>query len=866
MKRSAAVLLVFSAAMMLAAQNAPVAPQSSPTAQQPSASPAAPTVTSAPPSTPVAPAASASAPAASRISKDETVYALLDPTGAVRSVIVSDWLHSDRPGAEIKDRSNLTGIENVKGYETPKKTGDSLIWKLDGSDLYYRGKSSRSLPLSVSIKYWLDGKPVEPSKLAGKAGTVRVRIEVKNLAAADRVFDGVKRRIYAPMIVVVGMDLPVLSFTNVKITDGRLLTDGQNNIAAGVLLPGLRESILAAGGFGSEGMDLSSIGLKDLPIPDAFEFTAKVDKFQLGSIFIVATPDFPEIGGSNTVGALDDALAQFQKLTDASKAIKDGSAAIAAGASALSAGISQAVDSVKPIVAENEATLSQVGDFIMSDENITAARQLLDAGDKLVTVAPTLLSLLDEGLDSNNRQAIARALESARKINVKDLVGAPLIGSLISDSSIQGMAEVMAASDELYHGLDERRLQAAATFAAGAKPLFDSLVNFDDTARTYNPGDGAALQAFGSKAAEYDAAAAKMAALGDFDAAKTAAGLADRVKSDTSYVAATAFLDDPAYSGLADKVASGASLTQAERDALTRLLQASKAQRSAAQQTAVGQAAAALPTLAETAKLGAAARPAAAAAAAISVKTLPGLAVARDSRLKTEQIIEAGRRVLDPKTVNSITSTVPRIFAVKKSYDKNRALFQAARTFLAIRLKNGGFRNQLALIDSTQRELKTLEPFLTRLEDSLQSPEFAPLLGDLKAGDSTTLQNLVVDVTRLQPLLAVGKDALSQENVAQYRSLLAQLPELGSGIDQLAAGASLLAEKTGELADGTRQFDEQGIEMISDMVMSKVKLLRGFLKVRDALTALSRDYRSFSGAPDNADMSLKFIFKTDEIK
>lgn len=808
-----------------------------------------------------APAASAIKPA---ISKDETVFAVLDANGAVKSVIVSDWLHSDKPGIEVKDRSNLTNIENVKGYEQPRRVGDALLWKLDGSDLYYRGKSTRPLPLTITIRYWLDGKPIEPAKLAGKSGLVRVRVEVKNLATAERIIDGTKKKIYAPMIVVVGLTMPVIGYRDLQVTGGTVLTDGQNNIAAGLLVPGLRESIVAAGGFGSTGIDLSSIGIKDMPLPDAFEFSTRADHFKLGSIFIAATPDFPELGGPNTVKALDDALAGFQQLADSSTAIKQGSAALAAGASTLRASLSQAITAIRPALSDNKATINKLSAFISNDSNIAAARELLSASQGMTSAGSPFVDLVNMAADPKNQTYIQNAISAAKLLNVKDLIGAPSLSKLVSEDSLASMAEAITASDSLYRGMDEKRLQAAADFAGGAAPLFDALGNFDATALAYDPAAASALQAFGAKSASYAALDARLAS---FDANAAATGLSDRAKADASFVSATAFLDSPAAAALSAKLASGASLSADERTALASLISASSAERAAAKSSQVAQVASALPALGDAARLAQAARPAAAAAAAMSDKVFPGLAAAQAARSRTETSIQAGKKVLDPKTVAVVTGTVPKIFQAKKAYDKNRTAFQTAQSFLALRSKNGGFKAQIGYVDSLQTNLNSLGPLLLKVQDALASPVISNFTSNNSPNSSAPgIQSLMADIQQLSPLLDMGQDMLSQDNVQKLRGFVAYLPQLDSGLEQLDNGSALLAQKMGELAAGTKQFDEQGIQKIASEIVDKAHLLRGFLKVKDELTALSRDYQSFSGAPDGADTTLKFIFKTDEIK
>ena len=802
------------------------------------------------------------------ISKDETVFAVLDPTGAVKNVIVSDWIHSDKPGIEVRDRSNLSNIENVKGYEQPRKSGDSIYWKLDGSDLYYRGKSSKALPLQVTIKYWLDGKLIDPNLLSGKTGTVRVRVEVRNLAASDRMIDGVKRRIYAPMIVAVGLTLPVIGYRDLSVAGGSIFTDGQTNVVAGLLLPGLKDSILAAGSFGST-IDLSAIGLKSLPFPEAFEFSVVAESFKLGPIFIAATPDFPDLGGANTVKVFDDALVSFQQLVDAAKAISDGSQALATGAKSLSDNIALAASSISQLIKDNGDILLSLSSYLSNEESIQGARDLLKNVDGLISLAPDLNGILDKLLDPKTLSALSRIVKVSKDLDLKDLLNIPGVSSLISEDSIASMAEALVASDDLYRGMDERRLMAAANFAAGAGSLFTAITAFDETAKAYDPAQGTVLQEFGASAANYAAAEAKIAKLGNFDASKAGASIGERAKADAAFVASTSFLDSPQTADLIAKLNSGSELSESERSILARLLSASQAERNAAKSAieVENQAAAALPVLGESAGLLSAAKPAAIAAANFGNKIIPGLQVAKDNRTKAEQSVAAGRVIFDPKTVSTITTIVPKIFTARRSFEKNKAIYQAARSYLAVRMKDGGFRGQITALDSLQKDVKSLEPILLDVQVLLESPRIASFLQ--KGESSATVANargVLANLKALQPVIDLAQNVLKPENIDKLRDILAKLPEMTSGFAQLTDGSALLSEKMGELAAGTKQFNELGIQKLSADVVDKAKLLRGFLRVKDELTALSKDYQTFSGAPDGADTSLKFIFKTDEIR
>ena len=105
----------------------------------------------------------------SDVSKEETVYVNTTAEGEVTDITVSDWLkNSGKNSTDVEDTSDLTDIKNVKGDETFTQKGDNLTWNTDGKDIYYQGKTDKNLPVSVSIKYYMDGTEVYPVDLAGR--------------------------------------------------------------------------------------------------------------------------------------------------------------------------------------------------------------------------------------------------------------------------------------------------------------------------------------------------------------------------------------------------------------------------------------------------------------------------------------------------------------------------------------------------------------------------------------------------------------------------------------------------------------------------------------------------------------------------
>ena len=240
--------------------------------------------------------------------KSETVYVNLDPTGRPYDTVVTDWLHSDTPGVTFEDVSDLKDIENIKGDQGPRQEGERLSWQLDGTDLYYTGRTGKELPLEVKITYRLDGKEYDPQELAGKSGRLEIRLSFKNTSKHEVEIGGEKTVMYTPLMVAAGMALPDDTFGNVKVSDGSVVTDGSSQVVAMVCLPGLGDSLA---------LDSYSVQeLNDLDFPEEFTVTADVVDFEMGPIMIAASPELPDLDDLKKSDEFDDMEQDLYDLRD----------------------------------------------------------------------------------------------------------------------------------------------------------------------------------------------------------------------------------------------------------------------------------------------------------------------------------------------------------------------------------------------------------------------------------------------------------------------------------------------------------------------------------------------------------------------
>lgn len=421
------------------------------------------------------------------IGKEETVYVLADSTGKERKVIVSDHLINDGNKDTIEDASDLKDIENVKGDETFKQDGSKLTWQADGNDIYYQGTSTKETPVSQTITYSLDGKEVKPEELAGKSGKVTIRFDYTNNETVKTKIDGKEEEIYVPFAAISGMVLDD-SFSNVKVTNGKVISDGKNNIVVGYALPGLKESL---------DVDDSDFD-GDVSIPDYVEVTADVENFSLSTTMTVVmnATNFISKDGDADLSEVDDML---DTLTDATDQLKDGSGELADGVDTLKSKMGEFKDGV--------GTLKNgIKDYTDGASTLSTGIGTLKSGvDTLAGSVPTLISGV--GTLKDGSASAAKGASSLKdgagtlKKGAKDVsTGADTLaaGASSLNTGVQTLAKGVKDLNTAVNGGETTLAGGASAVSAGVDTLVGKLGDMATTLQTKKDQINANLQANGT--------------------------------------------------------------------------------------------------------------------------------------------------------------------------------------------------------------------------------------------------------------------------------------------------------------------------------------------------------------------------------
>lgn len=250
--------------------------------------------------------------------KDETVYTKVDGDGNVTYQVVSEQLKSSKK-EEIKDHSDLSNIKNISGDEKYKKDGNDLTWKSKGDDIFYQGKTTRQLPITVETSYKLDGQEISPKDASGKKGHVEISFKYTNNDKHD--YNG--KTLYTPFTIALATTLNSDNNKNVTINNGKVVNNGENNIIVGVAAPGLYESL----------------NLDQLKSFDEIKIEFDTTDLDIKSFYSVATPKLATADDINSMfDKIDGSFDDLNKLKDATNQLVTGTSDLSKGAKTLSDG------------------------------------------------------------------------------------------------------------------------------------------------------------------------------------------------------------------------------------------------------------------------------------------------------------------------------------------------------------------------------------------------------------------------------------------------------------------------------------------------------------------------------------------------
>lgn len=382
-------------------------------------------------------AASCAAPAfaaGGSFTKSETVYAVMNGDGSIKSTTVSEHLYNAAGLSSVTDKTSLTNIQNTESDAPFTQNGEELVWNTDDTDVYYKGDTTRALPVEAKVTYALDGQEAPLEDLLGKSGHLTVTIALTNNETGTVEVNGKTRTIVTPLITAVGV-LFGQDATNLSAGHGIVESAAKSNVAAFVTLPGVRDSL---SGLLPEDLDTVEDYLQDTVTVEA-----DVTDFTCPQVMIACATSTAALGTDNVfdlsgideltdgVGKLNDAMSQLldgaaqlvdgtAQLADGTLALLDGANTLNNGAAALDQGLGQLTTGLDTLSSNNAALNSgaqQVADGVLASANKTLKEGgLIDTDmtwDNYAEVIDNILTMNDKTLAAGRKKMVRTIWEQA---------------------------------------------------------------------------------------------------------------------------------------------------------------------------------------------------------------------------------------------------------------------------------------------------------------------------------------------------------------------------------------------------------------------------------------------------------------------
>lgn len=752
--------------------------------------------------------------------KTETVYSVLNSDGSISDTIVSSWLHDEDGINNIKETLNLTDVKNIKSNEKPSKDGNTYTWNAKGNDVYYEGTATKQLPVSVKLRYELDGQEMSAKDMEGKSGHLKLTISFTNNYSEVKNING-KSIVIHPSYLAGGMlNMSIGNFTNVKCESGKIVNDGTNEMLAFANIPGLNETLKSAG--------LDKVN-NQLGISDDVTVEADVNNFDLGSIMVGMTNEIDlasELGEIGSVSELTDGIDQLieadDQLIDGSKQLYDGTTQLKEGIAPLS--------SAYPQIETLTNAFDQLHDGTTTLS--TGLNQYTAGVDQLAIVSQNLYSI-QTGL--NNADSQLNNQETTTKL-----------GKLVA-----GVTKVNKAISLMNNQLNESKLTQ------------ENIQILKDAISESNAEIGKLEEALKNTNADLVKLGGenKDCKGGEIKAAKDALNELGSLKAGLTNV----------MTGIGADI-QGASVE----------IQTQKQTEITSVQNSIDALQNALNSLSDTEEN---------ASARSELQTQINKLTSYKNSLSTSTTLnqyleDLGKQADNLKEIVNSSSTV--LDKVESSYNESVSAVSGLET----QLKNtkdslNKLAEQMGNVDSVGLtsadfdQLNTLKLTVAALADEKEGTpalvqgvtELQTKLGKLSGGVS----DLNSGINQLAPGIAQGTSNLSKnsdslrngakalnDGTAQLSASKSKMSELTSGLTKLSDAVDQLNDGAEQLYEGNEQFKSEGLDQLKEKVDLGVGELETLQSVMNEIKAMNKEYASYSGAPEGATVTSRYVFRTKE--
>lgn len=789
-----------------------------------------------------------------KLYKEETVYVNADAAGNTDEITVSNWLkNSGDVSGKLTDKSTLNDIKNVKGDEKYTADGDKITWNTDGKDIYYQGTTDKELPVSVKLTYYLDGKEIQPNKLKGKSGHLKIKVNYENKSKKNVEVNGKTENMYTAFVMMTGMILPNDNFTNVTIDNGKVISDGNRSIVVGFGMPGLKESL-----------NLDDIkDADDLTIPESLEVEADVTDFEMSSTFTVGLSDLTKDLDLDNIADMDSLQNALDKLDDAALELVSGSNTLSDGTKTLADGVDSYTEGADTLNDAIQKYLSKDGELSGSvTEYVNGVNKIVKGVNDYAKGTTTLANGVTSYVGGEKKLAKGAKQLTTLSDGLTKIQGA--IDKMKASTDGKGeakedltvaSAQLAAGTKELKEALGSKEVQTLLTQVDGMVKTGKEMIAETESLQTaMNTGIAAPVQQIGTDLESLQKELGTInTQLGNLQKA-CEAKVTELNKSITD------------YNDAVDKAQTASEKSKKQIDSSVAALEKQKENATAAEKKELNE-------------------------------SIDALKDAKDATkdidaLKKQDKVNITMPTVDPTNIQNIAADIQK---QGKTFEKTATALQAQLPEMQEKLNKisagkdalpqDDVKDLTTKIDALNAGMQGLDAGINTLaggineldgKTSVAFPKAQQGIAALNKGFSQlssyndALTGGALKLKKNSPTLVAGVSTLqsgTNKLANGLNTLGSQLSEgsakLSSNSDELRSGADKLSSGAEELASGADKFQKEGTGKLKSTFEDE---LGDVLDRFDALTSDKCAYKTYSGRDKSMDGAVKFVIETDEIK
>ena len=400
----------------------------------------------------------------STITKKQTVYTVLDQNGNVRNTTVSTWLHGDQGIHNLHDKTGLQNVYDIHTDESNACENGVCVWNSDDNDLYYQGTSDSQLPVSVTMHATFDHEEINMSQLPGKDGHLELKLSFENTQSQVYDINGNAVDVHPLIPLVGGVMLDRDHIRNITVSQGEVISDGSNQIALFMAVPGLKDMLNQTDVAGEADISLPSDEITiSCDVSDAPKLSFMMSSAGSISLEDLLTMDNPLDELVNGIAQLSDAGYRLkdgsQQLLEGTQTLIDQSSPLLAAAPkirALTSGTEQMDDGAKRL----QAALRQYTGGVSALSAGTAGLSAIPQGAK--TVDNTLNNDLLAGVKAV-RNGLTQMKQQVQTVSTSDQMQALTVQIGSAQSALQSLSALVSKDEQILQGMADRLEQIRVT-------------------------------------------------------------------------------------------------------------------------------------------------------------------------------------------------------------------------------------------------------------------------------------------------------------------------------------------------------------------------------------------------------------------